>query len=853
MQAERWEHFKTVFQSALECAPSDRERFVTEACGRDLSLKADVLRLLSDYARADNFLETQSGAIPAGHFLPGLFGTYHAGDLVANRFRLVRFIARGGMGEVWLADQMTPIRRQVAIKLIKAGMDTHEVVARFERERQALALMDHPAIARMFEAGATEHGRPYFAMEYIAGLPITDYCDQNKLPIAQRLKLFVRVCEAIQYAHQKAVIHRDLKPSNILVSEVDGQPFPRVIDFGIAKATSPLPGTERSATQVGVLVGTPAFMSPEQATSGGVDIDTRSDVYSLGVVLYVLLTGCPPLDLEKFNVEDAIRRLQQDDAPRPSTRFRASGEESIFAARNRGADRARLVRQLRGDLDAIALKALAKERSWRYSSPSELADDIGRFLRHEPVFAHPPRAGYRARKYLRRHRLGATISAVAALLLVAFATAQSIELRRIQRERDRADRITNFMKDMFKVSDPSAAKGTTITAREILDKASSTIDKGLSKDPEEQAQMMDVMQDVYDDLGLYAQAQSLLTREVDIRRRVLGPNNRDTLASNSTLGTILMKQGKYTQAELLMREALEIQQRVLGPEHPDTLWTMNGLALVLWRQNRLAEAEQLDRKILEIRRRLLSAPDVATLTTMNNLANLLDDEGRYSESEKLHRETLDGRRRTFGEENLNTLQSMNNLANVLMDERHLQEAEGLLRETLRIRRRIAGPEHPDTLDAMNNLGNVLIQEDRFPEAEKLYRQTLEVRSRVLGPEHPETLQSMNNEAVALKAEGHLAEAEQLQLTTLAIKRRVFGKDHPEVGMSLYNLASIASLEGKRDQAFQWAREAVDHGLESDAVMGIGTDPDLKPLHGDPRFDQLVVYAKKHAQSPTTPK
>jgi serine/threonine protein kinase len=338
--------------------------------------------------------------------LESVFATRTSGSLesaagtVIGPYHLLQRIGAGGMGEVWLAEQREPVRRRVALKLIKAGMDTREVVARFESERQALALMDHPAIAKVFDAGSTPEGRPYFVMEYVAGIPITDYCDKHKLSPRQRLELFILVCEGVQHAHQKAIIHRDLKPSNILVTEVDGKPVPRIIDFGVAKATSQRLSAGTMYTRVGSIIGTLGYMSPEQADSAGEDIDTRTDVYSLGVVLYELLVGALPFDFNKLAYDEILRRLREEDAPRPSTKLRTVGGGSAITAQNRGADLPTLTRQLRGDADAIALKALEKDRARRYATPSELAADVGRYLRNEPVTARPASTGYRVRKYI---------------------------------------------------------------------------------------------------------------------------------------------------------------------------------------------------------------------------------------------------------------------------------------------------------------------------------------------------------------------------------------------------------------------------------------------------------------------
>jgi non-specific serine/threonine protein kinase/serine/threonine-protein kinase len=414
--ASQRELAEQLFEAALELKPEERAAFLDRKCYGNPDLRQEVETLLTAEANLGSFLQhpvlggltVDSASKPTA-----VIGPYH----------LLQLLGEGGMGEVWLAEQKEPVRRRVAIKLIKAGMDTREVVARFESERQALALMDHSAIAKVFEAGSTPEGRPYFVMEYVPGLPITDYCDRHRLTIRQRMELFVQVCEGVQHAHQKAIIHRDLKPSNILVSEIDGKPIPRIIDFGVAKATSQKLTAETMYTRIGTMVGTLGYMSPEQADPARENVDTRTDVYSLGAVLYELLTGALPLDFKTLAFEEVLRRLREEDVPRPSTKITTLGEASTVAAKNRGSDPPTLVRQLRGDPDAIALKAIEKDRSRRYVSASELATDIGRYLRNEPVTAHPPSIAYRTRKYLRRHRLVLAVAAsvvLAALLLVTW-------------------------------------------------------------------------------------------------------------------------------------------------------------------------------------------------------------------------------------------------------------------------------------------------------------------------------------------------------------------------------------------------------------------------------------------------
>jgi non-specific serine/threonine protein kinase/serine/threonine-protein kinase len=747
-------------------------------------------------------------------------GAVEASFVSIGPYRLIQLLGVGGMGEIWRAEQAEPFHRVVALKLIKPGMDTRAVVARFDSERQALALMEHPNIAKVFDAGATSAGRPYFVMEYVPGFPITDYCDKHRLTIKQRLGLFMQVCEGVQHAHQKGIIHRDLKPSNVLVEELDQKAVPKIIDFGLAKAIGQRLTEMTMFTEVGGVVGTPDYMSPEQADRNERSIDTRTDVYSLGVILYELLVGALPFEsreLREAGAEAMLQKIRLQEPPRPSTKIRSLGESSTDSALKRGEEPQSLERHLRGELDWITLKALEKDRTRRYGSPGDLATDVQRYLEDRPVLAGPPRASYRARKFVRRHRFGVGVAVAALVLLVGFATTMAVQARRIAKERDRANReaetskrVSEFMTNMFKVSDPGEARGNSVTAREILDKASKDIHTGLSKDPEVRSQLMHVMGGVYDNLGLYPQAQLLFTDAIDIRRRVLGSEHPDTLRSMSRLSGDLRQQGHYAEAAKLERETLDIQRRVLGPEHPDTL------------------------------------------ASMSQLASTLYNEARYGEAEKLGLQALAAQRRVLGSEHPDTLWSMDILASVFFDERRLTDAENLYREGLDIRRRVLGPDHPDTLALMDGYATTLAEEHRHDEAEKLLRETLSIRRRVLGPDHRDTLMSMNNLANMLFLEGRYAEAETFERETLNLQRRVLGPDHPDTAMSTYNLGGIALHKGKPDEALSLLREAVDHGLAPNIALYMEKDPDLQSLHVNPRFAALVAHAKERAAAAQRP-
>ncbi len=878
---DQWPRIKEIVGAALEREPNDRAAFLDRACSQNRELRAEVESLLAAHAEAEGLSRSPWAA--STDETEGEIKT-------VGPYRLIQQLGVGGMGQVWLAEQTEPVRRRIALKLIKAGMYDANTVQRFRAERQSLAIMEHPAIAKVFDAGTTPQGQPYLAMEYVDGLPITDYCDHKKLSIRERLQLFVRVCEGVQHAHQKAIIHRDLKPSNILVAEIDGKPTPRIIDFGLAKASIPHFDGDTLFTQLGAFLGTPGYMSPEQADPNLLDVDTRTDVYSLGVVLYELLTGDLPLDTKnwkKQSLDEIVRQLRETEPQRPSTRISSNRAASSACAEARRTEPRQLASLLRGDLDWITLKALDRDRERRYGTPSELAADIDQYLGNRTVSARPASLGYRFGKYIRRNRGLVTVLAAGLALLVSFAVVQAIQLRRITRERDRANRVTEFMTQMFDVSDPSEARGNSVTAREILDRASAGIASGMTRDPELQAQLMVSMGRVYINLGLFTQAQSLLEKAVAIRQRLFGLRNRATLEAMDMVGWVLTEEGKYTDAAKIEEEIFPIRKQLFGLEDPDTLSSGLNLASALSGLGRLEDSVKLDREMIAIRRRLkpedkdtliemsnmaVTLDDLGryheaeqiylevitildrtqgpehpyTIKVRSNLANVYDEEGRVADAEKMTRELLEIRRRVLGPEHLDTLTNAGDVATLLYEQKQYTEAEKLHREVLTSQQRVGGLEHPRTLATMNNLANDLIALGRYREGEQLIRQTVEIQRRTLGPEQPDTLVSIGTLATVIRKEGRYAEAEKVTRDSLVVERRVFGDSHPNCAWSIYNLAAIAVARHQTDQAFTLFHDALSHGLAPVVSLDLESDPDLNSLHGDPRFDALVKEAKQHA-------
>jgi serine/threonine protein kinase len=794
-----------LFEEAVPLSLAERGAFLDRACAGDLALRRRVEALLTSNDRAGDFLEEPpTSSIPNGR--AKMTAAEQPGDRI-GRYKLIREIGEGGCGIVYVAEQEEPIKRCVALKVIKPGMDTKTVIARFEAERQALALMDHPNIAHVFDAGATAAGRPYFVMELVDGEKITDYCNRQSLSTVARLKLFVQVCEAIQHAHQKGIIHRDVKPSNVLVTTgAGGEPSPKVIDFGIAKPTIGQQLTNKTIfTAPEMLIGTPAYMSPEQAALTSNDVDTRTDIYSLGVLLYELLTGTTPFDTKELLQAgfDEIRRVIRDEEPvRPSTRL-----STMVRADTKnipGGDCAaapRLIRELRGDLDWIAMKALEKDRTRRYETASAFARDIQRYLSGDAVAARPPSKAYRFRKVVQRNRILFGGGAAIASLLIVSLVVVSLLLARTQMEAAKSQQTTKFLEAMLNGVGPSVARGRdTGMLREILDETAERVGKEMTSQPEVEAELRSIMAKLYVQIGEAQKSEQMARRALAIQVKEFGSQSLQAAASLNLLGQTLMVERKVGEAKKVHAEALAIRTRELGTENADTATSLNELAAVYGDEQRLADAEAMVRKSLGVRRRLFGNEAVPVADSLRNLCLIQGAGNRWAEAEQSARDVLAMRRRLLGPEHPSVASAMEDLAWVLNAVNRFEEAQSLDTDALVIRQKLLGDAHPDVPRNLNALGQLLGNRGELEAASGVLKAVLAIQRKLLGDENEATVETFCILAKALQRENRGRESEAVWREVLAIGGKAWAEDHKERLYALRGLAESLESQGKWPEA-----------------------------------------------------
>ncbi|MCI0614033.1 serine/threonine-protein kinase [bacterium] len=788
-----WQKIWDIFYEALDLGPEQRTAFLEKRCANDSELQREVEDLLSAHDASENILNTppwlSDHDIDIGPQL---------GDEI-DSYRLLNKLGEGGTGIVFEAQQFHPIERHVALKLIKAGMDSRDVLRRFGSERQSLALMNHPGIAQVFDAGVSQQGHPYFVMELVKGLPISRFCDEHFFTIEQRIELFRSVCRAVQHAHQKGVIHRDLKPSNVLVEMTDGQPQTKVIDFGIARALHRPTDDQPGFTKIGQLIGTPEYMSPEQARVNNLDVDTRTDIYSLGVMLYELLIGALPFEADAFRSGDYLefQRILRDEEPLPpSVRLKKLGLRAEELASKRGLDAKRLIKKLSGDLDWVVMKALEKNRTRRYDTVGEFNLDLSRYLEQRTVNAHPPRARYRLKKFIARHKVAFIAASASAITLVVAIVGITMGLIVANRERQRAETVSQFLQDMLLASQPENARGRDTTYLQgVLKTASQRVDTELKNQPEAAASLHFTIALTYKSLGLHDEASRHFESALRLRQEHLGKDHELTAETMSELATLRWQQDDYKKAEALAREALAIQDRIYKPENNNRLFTLNTLGLIMKSTGRFSEAEKLYREVADIRRRTLGIQNLSTLTSVSNLARLLEDQGRVDEAAKLMREVVDVGVKAQGEDDPFTLVSIDILGVLMRKEGRLNEAEQLHRRALAGCVRVLGEKHVDTLGVRRNLAVLLMEQGKLVEAESELRNALATIVREYGEQTFYTLSISHALGDCLLKQDKKREAEEMYTRALTIGNVILPKDHP----------LLKTIKSKQDQVLASSR------------------------------------------------
>jgi serine/threonine protein kinase/uncharacterized protein HemY len=807
MTPERWQRLAAILDDALDLPVRERDAYLAGACGDDAELRAEIEALIAADAASGGFLEQ-----PFDVYLSG--GTDGDGSAAAEGgssaglrvgpYRLVREVAHGGMGAVYLAERADgQFEQQVALKLVRGSMDSDEIRHRFLAERQILARLNHPHIARLLDGGIAADGRPWFAMEFVPGEPITSWCDAHRLTLDARLALFEQACDAVRYAHRSLVVHRDLKPSNILVTG-DGQV--KLLDFGIAKLLEPT-ADEVGVTRTETRVLTPEYAAPEQVR--GEPITTSTDVYALGALLYELLSGRRAHRFERRTPAEVERVVCETDPEPPSAAFSRGvgreGDPTLAGPGDPSAARAakpeRLRKALAGDLDTITLTALRKDPARRYPSVEALLQDVQRYGTGLPITARRDALGYKLRKFLRRHRLGVAAGGALCLALLGGIGATLLQVRATAREATKARAVKDFVVSLFQVSDPAQSRGRDITARELLERGVRRVDSSLGSQPQVEEELLGVLGTIYRQLGLYPQADTLLSRAVDIARSAYGADHPEAGARLADLATVLSEEGELAPAESLLREALRIRSSALGSDDSDVTVTMDLLAGVLRNRGRIPESESLERGALARDIRRFGQNNLTVATDLDNLGVLLGDaKGDLDAADSAYRAALAIRQRLLDPGHPDVLTSQYNVATNLEDRGNYAAAESLFRVVLRGYRRMYPEGHPDVAITAHSLATDLEALGRYAEAESLEVEALDLRRRLLGPTNPTTLQTVNNLAVTRYRMGKLAGAEVAFREVSATWTAELGANHPNSMTAVSNLGAVLSDEGKYAEA-----------------------------------------------------
>ncbi len=799
-----------IFLKALDLPASERAAYLAQACGDDTALRQRVERLIAVSEGTAGIIDQSPVDRSAAEEQPGE---------VLDRYTLIRRIGEGGCGVVWLAEQTEPVRRTVALKIIKLGMNSAEVIRRFEAERQALAMMDHPDIARVFDAGTTDNGRPFFVMEFVDGVPITTYCDEHQLGVTDRLRLFTRVCEAIQHAHQKGIIHRDVKPSNVLVAPADGVPTLKVIDFGIAKATEQRLTDATLVTQLGQFLGTPAYMSPEQSQLVGGDIDTRTDVYSLGVLLYELLAGAPPFEpkaLVAAGLEAMWQQIREVDPPRPSNRLQTLSPDLLrTTASRRLVDPPKLIHRIAGDLDWIVMRCLEKDRTRRYATATGLAKDIARHLANEPIEARPAGAGYRFAKLVRRNRLAFAAGTAVVLALVAGTVVSTWQAVRANRAERVARAVADFLQDDLLSQANSFTQAEAFTdaepdpdlkVRTALERAAAAVGERFANDPLVEAEVRQVIGEAFKGIGLaesgVAQLQRAHALQIDLR----GASAPQTLRVAFSLAVCLLDAGRMEDAADLAATVLAAR-RQRGDDENALIEAIGLLADLRNQQGRAEEAEQLMREALARRDAQTGEAPRRRIDTLKVLGNVLYSAGKYEEAATGMREVLAFRRETLGPDHPDTFIAINDLAATERALGHFEQSLALQREGYEIARRVLGPEHLYTQQTQINLAAGYGQAQQHDQAIALLEDLLVTLRTELGLAHQTTLTVMNNLAANYDSVGRNADSLTLREEMQQGMVDVFGAAHPYTYISLSGLGSSLVKQGRIDEGLPRVEEA----------------------------------------------